>query len=64
MEPRLTNQISSLYNIVTPARNEEDTIGEILGGVHEMTDDLIGVVDIPLIGPLSWPRNRVAGIFN
>jgi hypothetical protein len=30
MEPRLTNQISSLYNIVTPARNEEDTIGEVL----------------------------------
>jgi hypothetical protein len=35
MEPRLTNQISSLYRIVPSARNEEDTIGEVLGGVHE-----------------------------
>jgi hypothetical protein len=43
MEPRLTNQISSLYNIVTPARNEEDTIGEVLCGVHEMTDHVIHV---------------------
>ena len=40
----MTNQISSLYSIVIPARNEEETIGDVLRGVREMTDDLI-VVD-------------------
>ena len=44
MEPRGTNQISSLYSIVIPARNEEETIGGVLLGVRDMTDDLI-VVD-------------------
>jgi glycosyltransferase involved in cell wall biosynthesis len=44
MDPRGTNQISSLYSIVIPARNEEETIGEVLRDVRDMTDDLI-VVD-------------------
>jgi SAM-dependent methyltransferase len=44
MDPRMTNQISSVYSIVIPARNEEETIGEVLRGVRDMTDDLI-VVD-------------------
>ena len=33
-----------MYSIVIPARNEEGTIGEVLRGVREITDDLI-VVD-------------------
>lgn len=33
-----------MYSIVVPARNEEGTIGEVLRGVRDMTDDLI-VVD-------------------
>src|SRR6266545_5705965 len=44
MDPRMTNQISSLYSIVIPARDEEETIGEVLRGVRDMTDDLV-VVD-------------------
>lgn len=32
------------YSIVVPARNEEETIGEVLRGVRNLTDDLI-VVD-------------------
>ena len=44
MESRMTNQISSLYSIVIPARNEEETIGDVLRGLRELTDDLI-VVD-------------------
>ena len=44
MDPRMTNQILSLYSIVIPARNEEETIGEVLRAVRDMTDDLI-VVD-------------------
>jgi dolichol-phosphate hexosyltransferase len=30
-----------MYSIVIPARNEEQTIGEVLRGVRDMTDDLI-----------------------
>jgi glycosyltransferase involved in cell wall biosynthesis len=42
-EPMI-NQVSIPYSIVVPARNEEDTIGEVLRGIRGMTDDLI-VVD-------------------
>ena len=33
-----------MYSIVIPARNEEETIGDVLRGLRELTDDLI-VVD-------------------
>jgi glycosyltransferase involved in cell wall biosynthesis len=37
-------ELTSLYTIVVPARNEEDTIGDVLRGLRGMTDDLI-VID-------------------
>lgn len=40
----MTNQISSRYTIVVPARNEEETIGEVIRDLSGMTDDLI-IVD-------------------
>jgi dolichol-phosphate mannosyltransferase len=40
----MTNQTLIPYSIVVPARNEEETIGEVLRSVRDMTDDLI-VVD-------------------
>src|SRR5262245_3820175 len=38
------DQALSSYSIVVPARNEEETIGNVLEVVRDMTDDLI-VVD-------------------
>src|SRR5215467_2238177 len=38
------DQTLSSYSIVVPARNEEETIGDVLENVRHMTDDLI-VVD-------------------
>jgi glycosyltransferase involved in cell wall biosynthesis len=38
------NQTSVPYSIIVPARNEEETIGEVLRGVRHLTDDLV-VVD-------------------
>ena len=40
----IKNQMLSSYSIVVPARNEEETIGDVLEIVRHMTDDLI-VVD-------------------
>ena len=40
----IKNQMLSSYSIVVPARNEEETIGDVLENVRHMTDDLI-VVD-------------------
>jgi len=40
----MIDQTSGSYSIVVPARNEEETIGDVLGQVRGMTDDLI-VVD-------------------
>lgn len=39
----MIHQSSTRYSIVIPARNEEETIGEILVKVRNMTDDLIMV---------------------
>jgi glycosyltransferase involved in cell wall biosynthesis len=40
----MSHQISSRYTIVVPAKNEEETIGEVLRGLRSLTDDLI-IVD-------------------
>ena len=40
----IKNQMLSSYSIVVPARDEEETIGDVLENVRHMTDDLI-VVD-------------------
>jgi glycosyltransferase involved in cell wall biosynthesis len=40
----MPNQMSTRYTIVVPAKNEEETIGEVLRGLRNMTDDLI-IVD-------------------
>jgi dolichol-phosphate hexosyltransferase len=40
----MINQISNRYTIVVPAKNEEETIGEVLRRLCAMTDDLI-IVD-------------------
>ena len=40
----MINQISSRYTIIVPAKNEEETISEVLRGLCSMTDDLI-IVD-------------------
>jgi len=40
----MINSINIPYTIVVPARNEEETIGEVLDGLRGLTDDLI-VVD-------------------
>jgi dolichol-phosphate mannosyltransferase len=41
---KMNNQTSVRYSIVVPARNEEETIGEVLRALRNMTDDLV-VVD-------------------
>ena len=41
--PTMSKQVSIPYSIVVPARNEEETIGDVLQVVRGMTDDLIVV---------------------
>lgn len=40
----MKNQVLSSYSIIVPAKNEEETIGAVLGTLQDLTDDLI-VVD-------------------
>jgi glycosyltransferase involved in cell wall biosynthesis len=46
----MVDQLLSPYSIVVAARNEEETIGEVLRGLQGMTDDLI------VIDGHSWDR--------
>jgi dolichol-phosphate hexosyltransferase len=39
----MNTQASSNYTIIVPAKNEEETIGDVLRGICRMTDDLIMV---------------------
>ncbi len=50
----MTTEIPAPYSIIVPARNEEETIGEVLRAVRGLTDDLI-VVD-------GHSRDRTAAI--
>ena len=62
-EVGLTNdQTLSSYSIVVPARNEEETIGNVLEVVRHMTDDLIvvdGQSSDETVGIARWYSARV-----